>query len=73
MLSEASIRSGLAKAFERARRAERQALLEEVRAGKIVQVWKGKGKWLGLANLSLRSPGSLVIGNKRKAEEKVGS
>lgn len=37
--------------------AARKVLLAKARAGKKVQVWQGKGKWMGLANISLRSPG----------------
>lgn len=44
----------------------RKVLLAEARADKKVQVWQGKGKWMGLANISMRSPGGIVLGHKRK-------
>lgn len=45
--------------------------VEVDRLGKKPKMWKGKGKWMGLASLSIRSPGGIVIGQKRKTEKVV--
>lgn len=60
--------SGLGQASDVVGGAERKMLLEEARAGKKVQMWQGKGKWMGLANVSLRRPRGIVIGHKRKSD-----